>query len=131
MVTTVTPFLMFQGDASAAMAFYTSLFPHSEVVHVQHYKAGEAGPEGSVMRATMRIVGQTLMCIDSPVKHEFTFTPAFSLFVECESEDEFERLAGALSEDGMMLMEPDNYGFSRRFAWMNDRFGVSWQLNLP
>lgn len=131
MVTTVTPFLMFQGNANAAMDFYTTLFPDSEVVHAQRYQAGEPGPEGSVMRATMRIAGQTVMCIDSPVKHEFTFTPAFSLFVECESGDEFERLATALSQDGMMLMEPANYGFSRRFAWMNDRFGVSWQLNLP
>jgi predicted 3-demethylubiquinone-9 3-methyltransferase (glyoxalase superfamily) len=131
MVTTVTPYLMFQGDAQAAMDFYTSLFPASEIEHVQRYAAGEAGPEGSVMRATMRIAGQTLMCIDSPVRHNFTFTPAFSLFVECESESEFERLSSALAEEGMVLMAPDNYGFSRRFAWTNDRFGVSWQINLP
>ncbi|ANN65105.1 VOC family protein [Bordetella bronchialis] len=131
MATTVTPFLMFQGNAQAAVDFYTGLFPDSEVLKLERYEAGQPSAQGSVMRATIRILGQTLMCLDSPVRHAFTFTPAFSLFVECGSQEEFERLLAALSQDGMMLMEPDNYGFSRRFAWTNDRFGVSWQLNLP
>ena len=60
----------------------------------------------------------------------FAFTPSSSLFVTCESEAEFDRLSAALTEDGEVLMPPDNYGFSRKFAWVNDRFGVSWQLNL-
>jgi predicted 3-demethylubiquinone-9 3-methyltransferase (glyoxalase superfamily) len=65
------------------------------------------------------------------VKHAFTFTPAFSFFVDCESEEELKRLYAALSADGATLMPLGNYGFSRQFAWVNDRFGVSWQLNLP
>jgi predicted 3-demethylubiquinone-9 3-methyltransferase (glyoxalase superfamily) len=64
------------------------------------------------------------------VKHDFTFTPSFSLFVQCESDDEILRLASALLESGAALMPLGEYGFSRRFAWVNDRYGVSWQLNL-
>ncbi|ARP84918.1 VOC family protein [Bordetella genomosp. 9] len=132
MATQITPFLMFQnGEAEAAMNFYVSLFPDGEVEQIKHYEAGQAGPEGSVMTAVLRIAGQRIVCFNSPVRHDFDFTPAISLFVECASESEFERLAAALSEDGHILMAPDNYGFSRRFTWVNDRYKVSWQLNLP
>src|SRR5262249_38247846 len=94
------------------------------------YGPGQAGAEGSVMKATFSVGGQTVMCIDSPVKHGFTFTPAFSLFVDCDSEDEVRRLATALSDGGGVLMPLGNYGFSRLFTWVSDRYGVSWQLNL-
>ncbi|GFE78345.1 VOC family protein [Steroidobacter agaridevorans] len=127
----IQPFLMFQGEqAEAAMTFYASLFPDTEVTDIQRYGPGAAGKEGSVLRATLSIAGQSVMCIDSPVKHAFTFTPAFSFFIECSSEDELDRLLAALSEGGATLMPRGNYGFSRQFAWVNDRFGVSWQLNL-
>jgi predicted 3-demethylubiquinone-9 3-methyltransferase (glyoxalase superfamily) len=82
------------------------------------------------MRASFTIGGQTIRCIDSVVKHGFSFSPAISLFVDCESEDEIMRLTSALSERGDTLMPLNNYGFSRKFAWITDRFGVSWQLNL-
>ncbi|HZH50926.1 MAG TPA: VOC family protein [Microvirga sp.] len=131
MVASIRPFIMFEGDAEAAMAFYVSVFPGAEITDITRYGPGEAGPEGTVMKATFSIAGQTVMCIDSPVKHEFGLTPAFSFFVDCESEDEVRRLASALAEGGAVLMPLDDYGFSRRFSWVNDRFGVSWQLNLP
>ena len=131
MGTQVRPFLMFTGEAEAAMTFYVSLFPDSEIGDVVRYGAGEAGPEGTIMRASFRIGDQTILCTDSPPVHDFTFTPSFSLFVDCASNAELERLVAALSDDGATLMPLDNYGFSRRFAWVNDRFGVSWQLNLP
>jgi predicted 3-demethylubiquinone-9 3-methyltransferase (glyoxalase superfamily) len=131
MNTTVHPFLMFQGKAEEAMNFYVSLFPAGEILDIVRYGPGEAGAEGSVMRAAFSIGSQTILCIDSPVKHDFTFTPAFSLFVDCESETEIARLFGALVEGGTPLMPLDDYGFSRRFAWLTDRYGVSWQLNLP
>ncbi|MCC6729617.1 MAG: VOC family protein [Chthonomonadales bacterium] len=130
MSTCVRPFLMFQGAAEEAMRFYVSLFADGEVLDVALYGPGEAGAPGSVKLATFRVAGQELLCIDSPVRHAFTFTPAVSLFAECGSEAEFDRLAAALANDGGWLMPPDNYGFSRRFGWLNDRFGVSWQLNL-
>jgi len=65
------------------------------------------------------------------VKHQFTFTPSISLFVDCDSETELEELFSRLSAGGAVLMPLDNYGFSTRFGWVNDRFGLSWQLNLP
>ncbi|HEX7380241.1 MAG TPA: VOC family protein [Pirellulales bacterium] len=127
----ITPFLMFQEIAEEAMTFYVSLFPESAVTDVVRYGPGQPGKEGSVMKARFSLTGQTVMCIDSPVKHAFTFTPAFSFFVDCESEEQLGRLAAALGEGGGVLMPLGNYGFSRQFTWLNDRFGVSWQLNLP
>jgi predicted 3-demethylubiquinone-9 3-methyltransferase (glyoxalase superfamily) len=70
------------------------------------------------------------MCSDSPVKHGFSFTPSSSTFVDFDSPAELERVFGLLSEGGQVLTPLANYGFSERFGWLNDRFGVSWQLNL-
>jgi len=128
--TTVRPFLMFEGKAEEAMNFYVSLIPGSEITSIARYGPGQPGPEGSVMVATFTVAGQAVMCSDSYVKHGFTFTPSVSLFVDCESEEEIRRLATNLAEGGAELMPLGNYGFSRQFAWVNDRFGVSWQLNL-
>ena len=128
--TTVAPFLMFEGRAEEAMTFYVSLIPDSRVLDVQRYGPDGPGPAGSVKTARFSLAGQTVMCSDSWVKHAFTFTPSLSLFVTCRSEAEIDRLVGALSDGGEVLMALDDYGFSRRFAWVNDRFGVSWQVNL-
>ena len=81
-------------------------------------------------RAEFTLAGHRLACIDSPVKHAFTFTPSISLFVECQDEAELDAAFGKLAEGGAVLMPPGNYGFSAKFAWAQDRFGVSWQLNL-
>lgn len=70
------------------------------------------------------------MCIDSPVEHDFTFTPAISLYVTCESEDEIEHLFEKLSRGGEVFMPLAPYPFSDGFGWTRDRYGVSWQLNL-
>jgi len=70
------------------------------------------------------------MCIDSAVSHNFTFTPSMSLYVQCDSDDEIERVYDALREGGEVLMPLGSYGFSAKFGWVNDPFGVSWQLNL-
>lgn len=131
MSATVGPFLMFEGRAEEAMNFYISLFPDGKIDDIVRYGPGQPGGEGTVMLARFTVGGQTVRCIDSPVHHEFTFTPAFSLFVECESEEEIQRLYSALVEGGGALMPLGEYGFSRRFGWVNDRFGVSWQINLP
>ena len=126
----VTPQLMFDGNAEQAIRFYVSLFEEAEIARLERYGPGEPGSEGSVKQAEFTLAGRRYTCIDSPVKHDFTFTPSISLFVECESAGEFERLLEQLSEQGQTLMPPDDYGFSTRFTWLNDRFGVSWQLNL-
>ena len=130
MARSITPFLMFEGSAEEAMRFYVSLFARSEVRQIEHYKGGEMGAEGSVKRADFTLAGQPAICIDSPARHAFTFTPSVSLFVECEDEAEFDNAFAQLSNGGKLLMPADNYGFSRKFGWLNDRFGVSWQINL-
>jgi predicted 3-demethylubiquinone-9 3-methyltransferase (glyoxalase superfamily) len=126
----VTPQLMFEGVAEEAMNFYVSLFRGSEIKQIERYGPGELGAEGTVKRATFTLGGQDLACIDSPVKHEFTFTPSVSLFVDCESEAELETVFTQLSAGGVVLMPIDNYGFSTKFGWVQDRFGLSWQLNV-
>jgi predicted 3-demethylubiquinone-9 3-methyltransferase (glyoxalase superfamily) len=83
-----------------------------------------------VQRARFSLAGQEFLCTDSPPVHDFSFTPSFSVWIETESEDELQRLFAALSDGGTQLMPLDDYGFSRRFGWVNDRYGVSWQLNL-
>jgi predicted 3-demethylubiquinone-9 3-methyltransferase (glyoxalase superfamily) len=130
MRTNVRTFLMFEGKAEEAMNFYVSLIPRSEVTEIVRWGPGGPGAEGSVMRATFTLGGQAVMCIDSFVKHDFTFTASISFFVDCDSEEEIRRLSSALVEGGAEFMPLGNYGFSRQFAWVKDRFGVSWQLNL-
>jgi predicted 3-demethylubiquinone-9 3-methyltransferase (glyoxalase superfamily) len=127
----VRPFLMFEGRAEEAMTLYVSLIPGSTVLEVERYGAGGPAKEGTIKQARFSIAGQVVQCTDSFVKHGFTFTPSFSFMVECESEMQQDTLWAALIEDGSAMMPLDNYGFSRRFGWLADRFGVSWQLNLP
>jgi len=126
----VTTHLMFEGVAEEAMRFYVSLFRGSGINQVERYGPGEPGAEGTVKVATFTLADQEFICIDSPVKHEFTFTPSMSLFVDCDSEAELEGVFSRLSAGGVVLMPIDNYGFSTKFGWVKDRFGVSWQLNL-
>ena len=116
---------MFEGNAEEAMNFYVSLFENSAVEHVIRNPAGSAG----IMHAKFSLNGRPFMCIDSSVHHQFTFTPAMSLFVECGSEEEVEKLFDALSDGGSVLMALGVYPFSKKYAWVNDKFGVSWQLS--
>lgn len=126
---TIATFLMFQnGRAEEAMRFYTELFPDGEVQSVQQYPAGQGT---GLLRGQFRIAGQNFACTDSSVEHKFDFTPSISIFVDCEDAADLDRLVEALAKDGATLMPPDDYGFSQKFAWIQDRFGVSWQLNLP
>lgn len=126
----INTFLMFSGQAEEAMNFYTSVFSQSEIINITRYGANEAGKEGTVFQASFLLKGQLFMCIDSYVKHDFTFTPAMSLWVICDSEDEINEVFGKLSQDGKILMPLAAYPFSQRFGWVQDKYGVSWQLNL-
>jgi predicted 3-demethylubiquinone-9 3-methyltransferase (glyoxalase superfamily) len=130
MARNVLTHLMFEGAAEEAMTFYVSLFGDSAITQIERYRPGEMGAEGTVKVASFTLAGREFICIDSPAKHGFTFTPAMSLFVECENEAELEAAFNRLSDGGNVLMPLDNYGFSTRFGWLTDRFGVSWQLNL-
>lgn len=128
----VTPFLMFQnGIAKEAMDFYCSIIEDSVIQSIDYYGPNESGEEGTVMQATFTLKGQEFMCIDSNVAHDFTFTPSFSIYLTCDSQEEINDLYAKLIVKGQALMPLDDYGFSQKFGWLNDQFGVSWQLNLP
>ena len=126
----ITTFLMFAGKAEEAMNFYICLFKDASVTNIMRYGANEAGEEGTVMHATFTLNGQEFMCIDSSANHAFGFTPAISLYVKCESEEEIDKLFANLSDGGQILMPLSAYPFSKKFGWVADKFGVSWQLSI-
>ena len=126
----VTPFLMFAGTAEEAMRFYVETCGDAEVLRLERVSADGPGPEGTVEVGLLRIGNNRVRCFDSPVTHAFGFTPAVSLFVDCDSADEVTRVATLLGEGGSFLMPVDSYPFAERFAWVQDRFGVTWQLSF-
>ncbi|GAA1997647.1 VOC family protein [Brevibacterium samyangense] len=144
MTATATPFLMFEGAAEEAMTFYTSLFADGEILSIERHTKESAGnlepgqeiPEGmndvagKVLQGAFRVAGQRFYVSDSFVQHGFTFTPSISVFVELDEEAEVDRIANALAEGGQFLMPLGDYGFSSRFAWAQDRFGITWQVSL-
>ena len=130
-MTQAYPFLMFQGGkGEEALTFYAATVPDSRIDEIERFGPGDPGPEGTIKRARATIAGLSVLAHDSFITHAFDFTPSFSFVVECVDEAEIERLAAALVEGGQWLMPLDNYGWSRRFGWLADRFGVSWQVNL-
>lgn len=127
----ITTMLMFTGDAEEAIGFYTGLFGHSAVQMMEHYGPRyPQGPEGQVVHARFTLNGQLFMAMDSAVEQPFTFTPSISFYVTCEDEAEIDRLYSALSEGGSVMMPLQKYPFASKYAWVQDRFGVSWQLAL-
>src|SRR5690606_11779082 len=126
----ITSLTFQKNDAEQAMNFYVSLFENSEILNIQRWGKEGPGKEGSIMQATFLLNGKLFICSDSPPVHDWDFTPAFSNYVECQNEVEFQRFYSKLAENGKIAMPADNYGFSKKFAWVIDSFGVSWQLNL-
>jgi len=122
---------MFQnGKAEAALDLYRSVFPGFSVTSVDKY-GPEDNASGQIKSAEIDFDGHRLIVIDSPVQHQFDFTPSVSLFVNFNNTADLERAFERLAVDGSIMMPLDDYGFSSRFGWLSDAFGVSWQLNLP
>ena len=127
----VSPFHMFtDGGAADAMDYYASLFDDAEILQKDLHGPDGDGVEGTVLFGVLRIAGQRVLFTDAPPGPDFGFNPSFSLFVDCEDEEEIERLFATLSEGGMVMMPLDKYDWSDRFAWVQDKNGLSWQLNL-
>ena len=128
------PFLTFQPSrghgAAEAMALWASLFPDAEVVSDRRRPADAAQGPGTVELAEVVVAGLHLRLSDSYVEHAWDFTPAVALWVTCASPEEHRRLVDGLAEGGQTFMPLDDYGFGP-FAWVQDRFGVSWQLAGP
>lgn len=120
---TALPFLMFQGRCEEALTFYAAAVPDTRITSL------DRKPDGTVAMARLSVAGLEIMANDSPPVHDFTFTPSTSIFLSVDEPEQVDALAAALGEGGTALMAPDAYGFSRRFGWVQDRFGVSWQIN--
>ncbi|MCG7308136.1 VOC family protein [Brachybacterium sp. ACRRE] len=134
------PFLTLQPargqHAAEAIALYTSLFDEGRVVSRQAWPEGAPGletlddPAEAVQLAEIEIVaGQRLRLSDTLIRHGWDMTPGVSLWIDCAEAAEQERVFGALVEGGMALMPLDDYGFGP-FGWVQDRFGVTWQLGV-
>lgn len=130
-MTRVSTHLMFQGNATDALDAYSTIFSDFTVESVERHGDDEQGKPGGIKQASVSFAGHMLIVIDSPPIHEFDFTPSMSLFVDLDSEEALETAFTRLSEGGNVMMPLGDYGFSKRFGWVSDRFGVSWQLNMP
>jgi predicted 3-demethylubiquinone-9 3-methyltransferase (glyoxalase superfamily) len=112
----ITPFLWFDGNAEDAMNFYVSIFKNSKVGSVSRYGDAGPGPKGGVMSATFQLEGQEFMALNGGPHYKFT--PAISLFVNCETQAEVDELWERLSAGGR----------KDRCGWLQDKFGLSWQI---
>jgi predicted 3-demethylubiquinone-9 3-methyltransferase (glyoxalase superfamily) len=124
----ITPFLWFNNNVEGAVNFYTSIFKNSSVVSM--HRAGPAlpGEKGKVFTATFHLADQEFYALNGGPMYKFT--PAISFFVNCETQEEIDNLWDKLREGGMVLMPLSKYPFSEKFGWVQDQFGISWQLNL-
>ena len=112
----IVPFLWFNGNAEEAMNFYVSVFKRSKVVRVSRYGEAGPGPKGSVMGCAFQLEGQDFYALNGGP--QFQFTPAISLFVNCETQQEVDDLWEKLSAGGQRS----------RCGWLKDKFGLSWQV---
>lgn len=113
----VTPFLWLEKDAEVAANFYVSLFADSKIIDVARWGAGSPHPEGSVMSATLELVGQQYILFNGGP--HFKLNESFSMFASCEDQAETDRLWDALTADG---------GAPMQCGWLKDKFGVTWQI---
>jgi predicted 3-demethylubiquinone-9 3-methyltransferase (glyoxalase superfamily) len=112
----ITPFLWFDGKAEEAAKFYTSVFKNSKMGQIRRFGDAGPGPKGSVLSATFELEGQEFSALNGGP--QFTFTPAISFFVSCETQEEVDEFWDKLSEGGR----------KNRCGWLQDKFGVSWQI---
>ena len=108
--------LWFDDNAEEAVNFYTSIFKNSKIGSVARYGEEGPGPKGRIMTMTFQLDGQEFMALNGGP--HFTFSPAISLFVNCETQEEVDELWEKLSEGG----EKEECG------WLKDKYGVSWQI---
>jgi predicted 3-demethylubiquinone-9 3-methyltransferase (glyoxalase superfamily) len=112
----IVPFLWFDGKAEEAMNFYVSIFKNSKIGEVTRYGKAGPGQEGTVISATFQLEGQEFYALNGGP--QFTFTPAISLFVNCETQQEVDELWKKLSEGGEI----------QQCGWLRDKYGLSWQI---
>jgi predicted 3-demethylubiquinone-9 3-methyltransferase (glyoxalase superfamily) len=116
--TKIDPFLWFEKDVEEAVNYYVSVFDDAKIERTTHYMEGGPGPVGEVMTIEFTIAGQRFVALNGGPQPGFTFTSAISFLVNCETQEEIDRLWDELSEGGRQ----DACG------WLVDRFGVTWQI---
>jgi len=112
----ITTFLWFDNQAEEAAKLYVSLFKNSKIGSISRYGDAGPGPKGSVMMVTFQLDGQEFMALNGGP--DYKFTPAMSLFVNCETQQEVDALWDKLSEGGR----------KDRCGWLTDKYGLSWQI---
>ncbi len=112
----IKTFLWFRNQAEEAARFYTSLFDDSRIVHSARYTAANPGKEGSVMLVTFELAGQTFFALNGGPNAPFN--QSISLYVECDTQAEIDALWSRLTEGGS----------ERPCGWLEDRYGLSWQI---
>jgi len=112
----ITTFLWFDNQAEEAAKLYVSLFKNSKIGSVSRYGDAGPGPKDSVMMVIFELDGQQFMALNGGPT--FKFTPAISLFVNCETQQEVDELWDKLSEGGR----------KDRCGWLTDKYGLSWQI---
>ena len=112
----ITPFLWFDGNAEEAMNFYVSIFKNSKVGRIRRYGDAGPGPKGTVMSVTFQLEGQEFMALNGGP--HFSFSPAISFFVSCETQEEVDQLWEKLSAGGKI----------EKCGWLKDKYGLSWQI---
>ncbi len=112
----IVPCLFFDGKAEDAVNFYTSVFKSAKTGHISRYGENMPMPKGSVMTAELEIEGQKFLALNGPPM--FTFSPAISFMVNCETQQEIDEYWDKLSAGGE----------KQQCGWLKDKFGVSWQI---
>jgi predicted 3-demethylubiquinone-9 3-methyltransferase (glyoxalase superfamily) len=130
----LTPYLLFvqeqSGRTEEAVRFYTSIFPNSKIISLEDSRSEGSRDAQPLKNARFTIDGEEVRAFDGGRMHAFGFTPAISLWYECRDEIQQSALFAALLRGGKELMPLSNYGFSQRYGWVQDKYGVTWQLNL-
>ena len=126
----IVPFLWFDNNAEEAAHFYASVFKNSRVKTTTRYNEESAKasgmPKGSVMTVSFQIEGMEFTAINGGPA--FQISPAISFMVNCRTREKIDDLWNKLSDGGHVMMELGNYPFSERYGWVQDKYGVSWQL---
>lgn len=112
----ITPFLWFNGKAEEAANFYVSIFKNSKILEIVRYGEVGPGPKGTVMTVSFELEGQRFVALNGGP--QFTFSPAISFVVDCETQAEVDELWEKLSAGGREM----------QCAWLNDKFGLTWQI---
>ncbi len=112
----ITPFLWFDGNVEEAVNFYTGIFKNAAIKNVSRYGEGAPLPAGTIMSATFELEGQEFYALNGGPM--YSFTPAISFFIKCETQEEVDHYWYKLAEGGSEL----------QCGWLKDKFGLSWQV---